>query len=164
MLLVCLVILEVYTVTRAYHPPFLVNVVNPILTRVSSYPPLLPFQFLILARNMTFTFFIALSQLGPHLRDGGSTAPTHEIDPMRLNRLEHIARANGIESSRLLDLDLAPYVGDQIVLGSLKDRIREWLVQNTIRADPQVREAVGEALKKRQSAQPADAMIPERTN
>ncbi|MCJ1445030.1 MAG: hypothetical protein MMC23_005535 [Stictis urceolatum] len=150
-LVLALVVLEVYVATRPYHPPILTNIINPILTRTTNYPPLLPFQFLILARNIIFTFFMALSQLGPYLQQNMSLS-SKDIEPAKLARLEHVARANEAEASRLLELDMAPYASDAHAIRDLRNRIREWLVQNTIRNDGQVRVAVGEALQGRAQA------------
>lgn len=54
-----------------------------------------------------------------------------------------------MEATRLLALDMAPFVGDDEALSELRGRVREWLVTNTIRADPEVRDAMGRALGKR---------------
>jgi hypothetical protein len=47
--------------------------------------------------------------------------------------------------------------GDDAAVGELKGKVKEWLVQNTIRADPEVRDAVGKALGKRRVGAPAGA-------
>lgn len=44
---------------------------------------------------------------------------------------------------------MAPFIGDDEALKDLRGRVREWLVTNTIRADPEVRDAMGRALGKR---------------
>ena len=60
-----------------------------------------------------------------------------------------MVKSNELETSRLLALDMAPLAGDEGGVKDLRGRVREWLVQNTIRADPEVRNAVGKALGKR---------------
>ena len=144
-----LVLLEVFTLTRP-HPLLLVKIINPILTTISSHPPLLPFQLLILARKIILTIFIALAQLGPYFRPLQIVLPPKTIDLVRLARLEHVSRTNEAEATRLLNLDMAPYAGDKRTTKDLKEHMTEWLVQTTIRADPQVREAIGQSLRKRQ--------------
>ena len=52
---------------------------------------------------------------------------------------------------------MAPFAGDEEMLASLKGKIKEWLVQNTIRADPMVRDALGRSLQKRRVDAPAGA-------
>ena len=53
------------------------------------------------------------------------------------------------EASRLLQLEMTPLVGDEQGLGELRGKVKEWLVTNTIRADPEVRDAMGRALVRR---------------
>ena len=72
-------------------------------------------------------------------------------------RLEQIAKGSEIEAGRLLALEMTPFVGDEGVAKELRGRIREWLVQNTIRADPLVRDAMGRALGRRRVGAPPGA-------
>ncbi len=72
-------------------------------------------------------------------------------------RLEGIAKAHEIEASRLLAMDMTPFAKDEAGKKELRDRIREWLVNNTIRSDPEVRDAMGRAIMKRRSGAPAGA-------
>lgn len=108
---------------------------------------------------MTITFFIALSQLSPLFAN--STAPNTSSasasDEQRLARLENLAQANEIEAERLLALEMAPFVGDEEGQKNLRGKIREWLVQNTIRADPEVRDAIGRSLQRRRVGAPVGA-------
>ena len=158
-----LLLLEFYIVTRPYWPPFLNDVINPLLTRLTNHPPLLPFQFLALARKTTLTIFIALSQLGPLLQSRPSglvtSSSTTGIDPQQLNRIEQITQANDAEATRLLGLDMAPFVGDGHGIKDLKGKLTEWLVQNTIRNDPEVRNAMGKVLGRKRMGAPAGARI-----
>jgi hypothetical protein len=148
-LVLCLLVLEIYVATRPYHPPFLTNFINPILTVATRYPPLLPFQLLILARNMIFTFFMALSQLGPHLQRNLPPPPSNEIQPGKIALLEQVAKSNEAEASRLLQFDLAPYIHDAPAIKELRTGIRKWLVQNRVQSEGQVQEAVAQALNSR---------------
>lgn len=154
-----LFVLEYHTITRPYPPPLLTKIFNPVLSKLTFHPPLLPFQLLVLARKATFTLFIAFSQLG-NLFPQSKPAATANMSPHDLNqlaRLEGTAKASEIESSRLLALDMSPFVGDEQGTKELRARVKEWLVNNTIRADPEVRDAMGRALAKRRSGAPAGA-------
>ena len=154
-----LFLLEYHTITRPYPSPLLTKVFNPVLSKLTFHPPLLPFQLLTLARKATFTLFIAFSQLGnlfPQEKPT-SSATTSQHDLQQLARLEGIARATEIESSRLLAMDMAPFVGDEQGTKDLRGRVKEWLVNNTIRADPEVRDAMGRVLAGRRSGAPAGA-------
>lgn len=52
---------------------------------------------------------------------------------------------------------MAPLVGDEQGVKELQGRIREWLVTNTIRADPEVQDAMRKALAKRRIGAPPGA-------
>ncbi|MCJ1240889.1 hypothetical protein MMC14_008893 [Varicellaria rhodocarpa] len=145
-----LLLLEICTITRPYFPPLLISILNPIFANLTNHPPLLPFQFLILARKTALTFFIALSQLTPLFRPPAvATSTSSNIDPQQLIRLEQISAMNDQEATRLLALDMAPFAGDEQGVSDLRGKVKEWLIQNTIRADPEIRDAVGRALGRR---------------
>lgn len=157
--LVGLFILEYHTITRPYPSPILTKVLNPFLETFTWHSPLLPFQLVALARKATFTFVGALGQLGglfpkPPQRNNASLS---EHDQQQLTRLEGIAAAHEIEATRLLAMDMTPFAQDEYTKKELRDRIGEWLVNNTIRSDPEVRDAVGRAIQKRRSGAPAGA-------
>lgn len=159
-----LFVLEYHTITRPYPTPLLTKIFNPILSRITVHPPLLPFQLLALARKATFTLSIAFSQLGnlfPQEKpaSGATTTTTSsQHDLQQLARLEGNARASEIDASRLLAMEMAPFVGDEQGTKELRGRVKEWLVNNTIRADPEVRDAMGRALAvRRRSGAPAGA-------
>ena len=115
-----------------------------------SAPKLLPFQFLALARNINVAIFIAIAQLGPHFGSSETPGDNGSVPSNALSHLEYVARAAQTEASRLLDLCMAPVAANPAAIQSLKGRlVREWLVQNTIRADPVVREAVDSAMERR---------------
>ena len=156
-----LFVLEYHTITRPYASPLLTKIFNPILGKLTFHPPLLPFQLLALARKATFTLFIAFSQLGnlfPQQQEKPTSTTPSPHDLQQLARLEGIAKAGEAESSRLLALDMAPFVNDEQGMKELRARVKEWLVNNTIRADPEVRDAMGRALAgRRRSGAPAGA-------
>lgn len=156
-----LFLLEYHTITRPYPSPLLTKVFNPMLSKLTFHPPLLPFQLLALARKATFTLFIAFSQLGnlfPQAKPA-STATSSSHDLEQLARLEGTAKASEIESSRLLAMEMTPFAGDEQGTKELRGRVKEWLVNNTIRADPEVRDAMGRALAGRRRGAPAGARV-----
>jgi hypothetical protein len=57
------------------------------------------------------------------------------------------------EVSRLLGLDLTPFIGEQSSIRELRLSLKEWLVQNTIRNDPEVKEAVNQVLNRRRQGE-----------
>ena len=144
-----LVLLEFHTATRPHFPLLFTHLINPAVVRLSAEQPLLPFQLIILARKANVAIFVAIAQLGPHFRAPEAEASGDAIPAPLLRHLEQIARSNETEAGRLLDLSLVPYGRDPKGTRKLREQIRAWLVQNTIKADPAVREAVGQALDRR---------------
>ena len=144
--------------TRPYYPLLLTGILNPILANLTDHPPLLPYQFLILARKSALTFFIALTQLSPLFQSPTiATVNDSNIDGQQILRLEQITSINDQEATRLLALDMTPFAGDDQGVRDLRGRVKEWLVQNTIRADPEIRDAVGRVLGRRRVGAPAGA-------
>lgn len=75
----------------------------------------------------------------------------------QLQRLDALSRGADFESTQLLALELAPYADNQTSLQDVKCKLKEWLVQNTIRSDPEVRNAVGKVFERRRTGVPAGA-------
>ena len=123
---------------------------------------MLPFQLLVLARKATFTLFIAFSQLSGLFEDPKKVKATKkgngdELDLAQLARLENIAKANDEEARRLLAMDMAPFLGDEAACKEVNGRVRDWLVNNTIRSDPEVRDAMGRVMQRRRVGAPPGA-------
>ena len=140
------------------------KLINPAVVNLTAgmHPPLLPFQLLVLARKATFTLFIALSQLSGLSEDPKKAKADKKgngggMDLAQLARLEGIAKGNEQEAQRLLAMDLAPFVGDDGASRELKGRVRDWLVNNTIRSDPEVRDAMGRVMQRRRVGAPHGA-------
>lgn len=153
-LLVAMAVFELHAATRPSFP--LLDVLNPILqSRLIAYPPLLQFQLVELARRCCLTFYIALSQIGPLLypaKRGGERALQAQMD-----RIAALAAETDGAAARLLDVEMAPYKGDEGLMAQVRGKIAGWLVQNTIRADPMVKDAMGTTLRKRRVDAPAGA-------
>ncbi|KAK5987208.1 Chaperone protein DnaJ [Cladobotryum mycophilum] len=161
LIILSLCVFELQAVTRPRFP-FVVDAINALLTTVTTHPPFLPFQAISLARKLTITVYIALSQLGPLLvgqAQSGQKPVGDEEKLLRqgLERLEAITEQLDIDTTRLMEMEMAPYKGDTEATTNLQGKMREWLVQNTIRADPMVRDAMGTSLRKRRVDVPAGA-------
>ena len=72
-------------------------------------------------------------------------------------RLEQMAKGSDMEAARLLSLEMTPFAGDEIAQKDLRGKVREWLVNNTIRNDPEVRDAMGRAIGRRRMGAPPGA-------
>ncbi|CAK7202761.1 hypothetical protein SEUCBS139899_005488 [Sporothrix eucalyptigena] len=166
-------VFELYSISRPYHPYILTDVLNPLFALLSpQHGAYLPFQAIQLARKLSLTMYIGFSQIGPLLgadtrsgqivtadSEGNDSGPKGAADPAllaALDRLENTSRSLDADATRLLEMEMAPFVGQEEVLSNVRGKIKEWLVQNTIRADPMVRDAVGRSLQRRRDA-PAGA-------
>lgn len=161
LILLTLCVFELYTVTRPDLPPAL-KAVNDVMTRFTSNPPYLPFQVISLARKLSITIYIALSQIGPLVSAqlGPLKAPAEDDEKalkQSLERLEAMGKQLDGDVVRLLEMEMAPYKGDREAAANLQGKMREWLVQNTIRADPMVRDALGTSFKRRRIDAPSGA-------
>ena len=105
------------------------------------------------------TVYIALSQLGPLLSPQVATKTGTEEEQLdrQVDRLAQMVQAADMEASRLMGMEMAPFVGDDDAIKEVQKRTSDWLVSNTIRADPEVRDAMGNVLKKRRADAPAGA-------
>ena len=151
--------LEIHIITRPALPAIITGFIDPVVNTMSRRSPYLPFQVLQLARKIALTVFIALSQIGPLLRDPNVTAQanTNALQQRQLDRLANAIKLADQESTRLLGLDVAPFAADEQSMQGLRGGLQEWLVQNTIRSNPTVRDAIGRALSKRRQGVPAGA-------
>jgi hypothetical protein len=157
--LICLCVFELHTISRPHFPSLASKFLNPLLTTFTAHPPYLPFQLIQLARKMSITLYIAFSQIGPLLQPptpSGSANPDIALK-QQLDRLEATAKAADVEATRLMGMEMSPFVGDPAALSEVKTKVKEWLVQNTIRSDPMVRDAIGNELRKRRVDAPAGA-------
>ncbi|KAH0599872.1 hypothetical protein MHUMG1_02662 [Metarhizium humberi] len=161
LILMTLFLFEIHTVTRPAFPPIL-NLANAIMTRVAFREPYLPFQFIALLRKLILTVYIALSQIGPLLVQSPQTKKPKAADDEKslresLVRLETLSKQLDADAGRLMDMEVAPFKGDTASVHNLQGKMREWLVQNTIRADPMVRDAMGKSFTKRRIDAPSGA-------
>jgi len=74
-----------------------------------------------------------------------------------LARLEQVSKVNDVEISRLLGFEMVPFAADEQAEKEVSDKLKQWLVNNAVQNDPQVRDAVGRAIQKRRQDAPAGA-------
>lgn len=168
-----LLLLEAHAVTRPAHPWLLTRLVNPALALLwapgaaaAAHPPYLPFQAILLARKLSITLSVALNQVVPYLTAetrggrlqlGGAAGGDDGARAARsLDELERVARGVDDDADRVVKMELAPFAGDPQVLAGLRDKMRRWLVDNTVRSDPMTRDAMQRFKRRRQDA-PAGA-------
>ncbi|EPE29523.1 Chaperone J-domain-containing protein [Glarea lozoyensis ATCC 20868] len=153
-----LCVFELTVISRPHFPIMASKAINPLLTTFAKHPPYLPFQLISLARKLSITLYIAFSQIGPLLQPPTISTMTPEAAmAAQLQRLEATAQAADTEATRLMTMEMSPFAGDPGALNDVKGKVKEWLVQNTIRNDPEVRDAIGNLLQKRRVDAPAGA-------
>lgn len=149
-------VVEIWVATRSRWPWVLTGVVNPAVCALGlgGRTGYLPFQVLALGRKWCIAFFIALSQLAPILSSSeGLGQSAGALEQQQLDRLDALARTMDQEVTRLMGLELSPFVGgDGEGFKELRNGMREWLVQNTVRNDPEVKSAVQRVLERRRGA------------
>lgn len=160
--MVSLLVFELYTMTRPDSPIVLTRVVNPLITRLGLRSPYLPFQFLSLARKIVLTVFIAISQIGPLLAQargpGAAGDASGTVQGQQLDFLDQLGMVLDQESAKLVELELVPFAGDAEAMRDMRNLMREWLLNNAVRNDGQVRDALGRALQRRREGVPAGAV------
>ncbi|RKF54247.1 putative membrane associated chaperone [Erysiphe neolycopersici] len=145
---VCSGVFEFHTVSSPHIPPILTKFINPFLTSFTRHPAFLPFQLIQLAHKICVTLYIALSQLGPFFQPMEAEEPSDLEIRKNLASFEAKVKSIDAEASRLVSLNLTPFFQEKSSLDNLQERMREWLVQNTIRMDPEVIDAASKILEK----------------
>lgn len=112
------------------------------------FPPhLLPFQILAVARRMSISLNIFISQLAPP--PARSSAEQDYQLQAQILHLNQIAGRVDAEATGLLGLGFAPFKGEKEHVEALKKGMKEGIVTSAIRNTPEVREAVAKVLARR---------------
>lgn len=171
-----LFVFEVHTISRPGYPwllesllnPLLVNVINPVLAfwaPGATHPPFLPFQAVALARKLSITLSIALNQVVPYLtaetRGGRLQIKKQGSEEVKakqsLDELEKMVHVVHEESRRMVQMEVTPFAGNQQAMETLRQKIKRWLVDNTVRNDPMTRAAISQRIGRRRQDAPAGA-------
>ncbi|KAL1958829.1 hypothetical protein VTO42DRAFT_3666 [Malbranchea cinnamomea] len=117
---------------------------------------LLPFQILSLARRVSVTLNIFISQLSPPVQNSQSkvlsAAEGAVITPQlqrQLVQLAQLSRVNDVEVTKLLQLELAPFKGDKEHVERLRREMKEWLEVGSAKESAEVKEAIARATARR---------------
>ncbi|KAL1961867.1 hypothetical protein VTN77DRAFT_991 [Rasamsonia byssochlamydoides] len=123
--------------------------------QISADPPsfyLLPFQIISLARRVSITIHIFISQVTPREVSAASPAagaPLSAQTLQRLGQLVQLSRVADTEANRLLQLGFAPFRGDRESVATLRRGMKEGLVLGSVRSSPEVQEAVAQVRQRR---------------
>ncbi|ETN43150.1 uncharacterized protein HMPREF1541_02308 [Cyphellophora europaea CBS 101466] len=142
--------LELYFLTHTWNPPSTVvglgTLAHAALPQLLP-PHLLPFQILSVARRLSMSLNIFISQLAPP-SEKSKANPNQHI----LQQLEHLSQASARvdgEASNMLALQMAPFKGSAEDTRTLRDGMKESLVMTAVRSNPDVLQAVQETVARR---------------
>lgn len=145
-----IIFLELYFLTHTWEPPsFSVYAARAAHALLPDILPahLLPFQLLTLARRMSMSFNIFISQLAPPA--ARSKAEQDRRTQQHISHLNQVAMSTDAEAGGLLSLGLAPFRGDSDKVEALRRGMKEVIVTSAVRNSPQVKEAVRKVIEKR---------------
>lgn len=148
---VSLALLELSLLTHEWSPSPGVSMLGSTLhTLLPDLLPahLLPYQVLAVARRMSISVNIFISQLAPPGHQQREAAQARQDELL----LSHLSQATGRidqESTNLLNLGYAPYKGDRETVERLRNGMTEGISLGAIRQTPEVKEAVAHALERR---------------
>lgn len=142
--------LELYFLTHTWRRPMMVQQSAAYAQRLfPNYLPghLLPFQILSLAKRMSMSLNIFISQLAPPM------ARAHENPDRHIHQqISHLVQAaNRIdaEASSFLQLGLTPFKNDSDSTKVLRSGMKDTIIMSAIRNSAEVRTAVRQALDRR---------------
>lgn len=114
---------------------------------------LLPYQILSIARRVSVTLNIFISQLTPpgakSQAQASAVAAGAAITPQlqrQLMQLTQICRLNDAEATKLLQMELAPFKGDKELVGKLRKEMKGWVNLGSVKEHPEVTSAVARVI------------------
>ncbi|KAI4737749.1 membrane associated DnaJ chaperone-like protein [Aureobasidium sp. EXF-12298] len=159
--LAALGVFEVHCLTNPHFPRLLTQVVNPIFAIIPTHPQFLPWQLISLLRKLILTAFIAFSQIGPLLASpeaAAAEAQNDQVSQQQLQRLGALGQALESEANMLMGLEMTPFANDEAAMREMRGRMKRFLVENTVRSNVEVRNAMGEAIARRRQGVPHGAV------
>jgi hypothetical protein len=158
--LAALGVFEVHCVTSSQFPRLLTGLVNPVFSLIPQHPQFLPWQLISLLRKLILTAFIAFSQIGPLLAspETAATENNDQVSQQQLQRVGALSQALEAEANMLMGLEMTPFAGDEGAMREMRGRMKRFLVDNTVRSNVEVRNAMGEAIARRRQGVPHGAV------
>lgn len=155
-------IFEIHCLTSQQPSRLLTQLANPVFAVLPRHPQFLPFQLVSLLRKLVLTAFIAFSQIGPLLSNPEAAAALADQDDrvsqQQLQRLGALGQALENEANMLMGLEMTPFANDEGAMREMRGRMKRFLVDNTVRSNAQVRNAMGEAIARRRQGVPHGAV------
>ena len=129
-----------------------------VITSLPLMKPLLAFEHALLARKVVLTSFIALGQLGPSLMGQQALlGDGKEALERKLVQLDVLSRFVEAEAAKAQRTEFLPFEEDPGSEREVQRKMEDWLVEMQIREDPEVRDAMGNVLRRKRQGVPAGA-------
>ena len=146
-----IIFLELYFLTHTWQPPalsvYVARAAHALLPPGILPAHLLPFQLLTLARRMSMSLNIFISQLAPPAARSKAQQDVHT--QQHIAHLNQVALRTDAEAGGLLSLGLAPFRGDRDKVEVLRRGMKEGIVMSAVRNSPEVKEAVRRVVERR---------------
>jgi hypothetical protein len=152
-------VFEAHTVTRPTFPAIATYFFNPIFKTFTLRDGYLPFETINIIRRIALSLFIAAAQIAPQFRsrtEVGEDSP--EQQQQALNQLAGTLREIDADAGRMLNLETAPFLGDDALEARLKEELTSWLVQNEVRNAPEVQRAIQRVVERKNEEQMAASL------
>jgi hypothetical protein len=154
--------LEMRTALRPDHPAFLSKYLNPLITSSHFRPPYLPFQIIAITKKSAISLAQFLNLLMPLYRIDPSkpAKPTGDMEDARhkqLDRLSALVSESNNDANRLLELESIPYRDNEKAKSELREALKNYMVQNVVHQEKEVRNAMGEVMMRKRTGVPHGA-------
>jgi curved DNA-binding protein CbpA len=154
---------DIRTAMRPDHPPILTQWLNPLLATMHIRPPYLPFQLSIIITKASISLAQFLGLVIPLLRQDPQQAakPADDSENARhkqIDRLDACVRASTQEASRLRELESIAFRDHEPAKKELREAMRQYMVQNVVHQEKEVRNAMGQSLARRRANAPHGAV------
>ena len=153
---------ELRTALRPDYPALLSKYLNPLVTSTNVRPPYLPFQVISIMKKtaISLTQFLALLTPLYRIDPENASKPTNDTDESRhaqLDRLSQFVAESNKDANRLLELESVPYRDNEKAKSELREALKKYMVQNVVHQEKEVRNAMGEVMRRRRVGAPHGA-------
>lgn len=160
--LLAVAMFELDIAVRPDQPSFLTNYLNPFVTSLSLRPAYLPFQIVAITKKASISFAQFLALLMPLYRFDPEhpTQPTDDAEAtqhQQLDRLSAFVAECNKDATRLLELESTPFKENERAKGELREALKQYMVQNVVHQEKEVRNAMGQAMAKKRIGVPHGA-------
>ena len=142
-------VFEGIVITRPAFPPILTYFINPIFMKLTTHPPLLPFELVHIIRSLWSSVFIALNQLAPLYVNAAQNDKSDVVIQQQLGGQQQVLKVLFDRTKLLLGLELVSFQSNPPDMIRARDQTKAWMIRNRIQQDPMVQSAVDRAIRRR---------------